>query len=286
MIVIPENSPLYQQVHDLATGQRMVFFAGLPGVGKSLFLQQMALMAHAAGRRIHLLQWDVTRAAFESAENLARYPEVDGVTHAAIRKGVGLWAREGVQQWHARHPNAENLLIGEVPLIGNRLIELAQKLPDIAEFLLASKEVRFVIPTPSRQVREVIEAARAASFAQPQHEKERADAAPTMLQAIWQELYALAQQLRLIVPDPDKDAAPTYDPMIYAGVYEYLLQHRHLQVLPIDTVLPKVSSVYELDIPIHELQATPEQVATIMAHMTANYTAETLAAAVDNWYRL
>ena len=53
-------------------------------------------MAHEKGRTVHLLQWDVTRASFEMPEVLARYPEIDGVSHAMIRKAMGLWARDGV----------------------------------------------------------------------------------------------------------------------------------------------------------------------------------------------
>ena len=79
------------------------------GVGKSLLVQQLALMAQAEGRHVHLLQWDVTRAAFERPEILARFPEVDGVTHAAIRQGVGTWARRAVHAWHEQVPQATSI---------------------------------------------------------------------------------------------------------------------------------------------------------------------------------
>ena len=39
-----------------------------------------------AGRRAHAIQWDVTRAAFETPEILARYPEVEGVTPDDVLK--------------------------------------------------------------------------------------------------------------------------------------------------------------------------------------------------------
>ena len=38
--------------------QRLVFFAGMPGTGKSLLVHLLAHLAHAAGRPVHLLQWD------------------------------------------------------------------------------------------------------------------------------------------------------------------------------------------------------------------------------------
>lgn len=267
----------------MAAHQRMVFFAGLPGVGKSLFLQQLALMAHEAGRTVHLLQWDVTRPSFETPDILARYPEVDGVTHAAIRKGVGLWARGAIQRWHERHGDLAHLLIGEVPLVGNRLIELTQRTDDAVEALLAGAQTRFAIPTPSRAVRQVIEAAREASMSNPQHEKERADAPPHVLRAMWDDLYQLAQQLHIAPPNANGENV-AYDPAIYAGVYQHLLQHRQTIVLPVDNVLPKVGSVYDIDAPIQELHATAAEAIQCMQHIQNTFTDEQLAAQVEQWY--
>lgn len=285
-IVIPPESDLYRQLHDMAARQRMVFFAGLPGVGKSLFLQQLALLAHRAGRNVHLLQWDVTRAAFETPEILARYPEVDGVTHAAIRKGVGLWARGAVQRWHERHGDPAHLLIGEVPLVGNRLIELVQQIDDAVEPLLAGAQTLFTIPTPSRQVREFIEAAREASMANPQHEKECADAPPHVLRALWDDLYRLAQQLHIAPSNDDNTQSIAYDPSIYAGVYQHLLQHRQAVVLPVDDVLPKVGSVYDMGAPMQELHATAAEAAQFIQHIQTTFTDEQLAAQVEQWYKV
>ncbi|PWU23936.1 MAG: hypothetical protein C5B48_07755, partial [Candidatus Rokuibacteriota bacterium] len=57
---------LEEQIRGLRA-RRLVFFAGLPGTGKSLLVQQLAHVAGAAGRRIHLLQWDVARPVFEAS---------------------------------------------------------------------------------------------------------------------------------------------------------------------------------------------------------------------------
>jgi len=111
----------------------MVFFAGLPGTGKSLLAHQLAHLASGAGRRIHLLQWDVARPVFEAAPAGRRYPLVDGVTHAVIRKAAGLWVRHAVAGWSERHRGPEPLLVGETPLVGNRFVELAQQADDAAE---------------------------------------------------------------------------------------------------------------------------------------------------------
>ncbi len=63
----------------------MVFFAGLPGTGKSLLVHQLVHVAAGRGRRVHLLQWDVARPVLEASPAGRRYPLADGVTHAVVR---------------------------------------------------------------------------------------------------------------------------------------------------------------------------------------------------------
>jgi hypothetical protein len=46
--------------------QRMVFFAGLQARARAL-VHQVAHLAVARGRSVHLLQWDVARPVFEAA---------------------------------------------------------------------------------------------------------------------------------------------------------------------------------------------------------------------------
>lgn len=147
-VIIPQNSDLYHTLNAAAQQRRIVLFAGLPGVGKSLYLQQLSLLAHENGRFLHSLQWDVSRLAFEVEAILSRYPEVDSITHPIIRKAVGLWARQGVQQWHEAHPDPRHMLVGEVPLVGNRLVELAQRQDDGVEPLLASEQTTFFFARP------------------------------------------------------------------------------------------------------------------------------------------
>ncbi|MBK8905121.1 MAG: hypothetical protein IPM53_28325 [Anaerolineaceae bacterium] len=279
-IILPTDSNIYTTFQQLAAGQRMVFLAGLPGTGKSLLIQQLAVLAQQAGRTVHLLQWDVTRAAFETAVNLHTYPEIDGVTHPAIRKAVGLWARTAVHRWHQTH-DPHHLLIGEVPLIGNRLTELTQPLDDAAEPLLSDPACQFIIPTPSRAVRQVIEEARARSIAKPRHEKEERDARPNVLQMLWQEVAEIGYKLGL---NDDKNLA--YDPGVYTAVYQHLLQHRHHQILPIGIVLNPNGSAYTLQINGTELAATPTEVDAIMRQIEQTYTSDALAYDVKNWFQL
>ena len=66
-VLLSQGSALLAGLRDLARDARCVFFAGLPGTGKSLLIHQLAHLAHARGRRVHLLQWDVARPAFEAS---------------------------------------------------------------------------------------------------------------------------------------------------------------------------------------------------------------------------
>src|SRR5881397_3318394 len=155
-LVVHADRRLAERVRDLA-GQRMVFFAGLPGTGKSLLVHQLVHLAGAAGRTVHLLQWDVARPVFEASPAGQRYPLADGVTHAVIRRAAGLWVREALADWNDRHQAPEHLLVGEAPFVGSRFVELARRIDDRAEALLLSPSCRFVIATPSREVRSFLE---------------------------------------------------------------------------------------------------------------------------------
>jgi hypothetical protein len=310
--ILPRDSALYGMLRQAATERRCVFFAGLPGVGKSLLLQQLSLIAGEVGRRVHLLQWDVARGPFETPEILGRYPEMDGVTHAVIRKAVGVWARGAVGGWQGQHGDPRDLLIGEVPLIGNRLIELAQQRTDDVEVLLAGEETVFLIPVPSREVRQVIEAARAREMASPVHERERANAVPSLVQALWEEIATVARELGVrstgaraqfgagtepgahvgvsaeVVesrPMPEPGAEGGFDPEVYAGVYERLLRHRRAARLDVATTLPVQASVYDALEVARDLVPTPEDVERIMAEVGARPEAE-VEREVAGWFRL
>jgi hypothetical protein len=282
MLVIPISSTLYQVLKELAASRRMIFVTGLPGVGKSLLIQQLALIATEAGRKVHLLQYNIAREPFETEENINKYPEVESVTDPAIRKAVGLWARDAVNQWHQQYAGPAHLLIGELPLIGNRFIELAEVHEDAVESLLSSEQVQFLIPVPSWEVREVIEATRARTIADPQHEREKLDAPPNVLRALWEEVNDLAREIQLTKTNPNTP----YNPYIYGGVYEALLHNRHSQSLLIDQVLRPQQSVYELEVVVGQLQATAVEAKQYLQLVEDRYTHEELVQIVANWHAL
>lgn len=281
-IILPIDSNIYQ-AFQTALDKRIVFFTGLSGVGKSLYIQQFSKMAANAGRVIHLLQWDVTREAFQTEDIIAKYPEIDGVTHPMIRKAVGLWTRQGILNWHKEYSNEKHILVGELPLIGNRLVEIVQEHNDEVEMLLASEQSKFFLPVPSESVREHIVCCRTNSINQPSHERESADAPPSVVTSNWQEIRDLAIRLGLADTANNND---DYDPHTYAGAYEFLLKNRHAETLPIDQILPTVGSVYELGVVETEIAASVGQVADIYAEIEEKYTEEEVNNMISKWYEI
>jgi hypothetical protein len=269
-VLIDEGSPLFPALAVLARDARLVFFAGLPGTGKSLLIHQLAHLAHARGRRIHLLQWDVARPVFEASEAGRRHPQDRGVTHGVIRLAVGRWARAAVAGWHARHRGPEHLLIGETPFIGHRLIELARPIPDDAEALLTAPETTFMIPVPSRELRAHLEEQRARRTSAPLHPREREDAPPEVLQALWRDLAG---------------ADVPYDPVLYQHAYERLLRHRRAQALPLHARLPTEGvSAYDFRVETADLAPTPEEASAFVAGVEATHARpDDVQRAIEGW---
>ena len=276
-LILKPESLLHRKFAQLIEGADLVFFAGLPGVGKSLLLQQMTLMALAAGRRVTLLQWDVARQPFETP----RYPLANGATHPLVIRATGTWLRRALLDWDARAKKPADMLIGEVPLNGGRFMEIAWSIADEAESLLRDERAQFLIPVPSRPVRALIEAKRARSIAEPQHENEAHDAPPDLLRALWLDVYRVGVALGL-APATTSDAP--YSPAVYGAVYRHLLQHRQAQVLPIDEPLQPTASVYAQAEPLPFLQATAAQAESIFADLEASMRPDAAIAAADNWY--
>jgi hypothetical protein len=277
-------------LHTLAATQRLVFFAGLPGTGKSFLSHQLAHLAHAAGRTVHLLQWDVARPVFEASPTGQRYPVVDGVTHGLIRLAVGHWARQALSQWQQRYAAPQHLLIGETPFVGHRLIELARPAADAAEPLLRAATCCFVIPVPSPAVRHYIEQERQRRATHPLHAREREDAPPQVLRDLWTQLLQVAIVLGISPGMPSTSPSPTmpYDPETYQRVYTALLQHRRTRIVPLDAILPTTTlSVYDFAVPTHPVVPTVEDATRSIHAMAAQHTdPEALQQYLEQWYRL
>jgi hypothetical protein len=288
-LVVEADPRLAEAIRGLAQ-QRMVFFAGLPGTGKSLLVHQLTHLATSAGRSVHLLQWDVARPAFEASAAGRRYPLADGVTHPVIRKAAGLWARRALVAWDERHPDPSHLLVGETPFVGNRFVELARRLDDAAEALLAAPSCRFVIAVPSREVRRFLEAERERRAASPLHPREREDAPPHVLRALWRDLYDVARRMGIAKPEPGRGQSegaggPPYDPAVYQRVYETVLRHRYAQALALRTILPtETLSVYDFAVAPPDLAPTEAEADELVRDVERLYPeAATLQREIARW---
>jgi hypothetical protein len=292
--VLAADAPLRATLGQLAEGARLVFLAGLPGTGKSLIAHQIVHLARAAGRTVHLLQWDVARPVFEAIPAGQRYPQDDGVTHPLIRKAAGLWARRAVAAWDRREP-AGHLLVGETPLVGNRFIELARPADDEAERALGAPTCCFAVPVPSREIRALIEAERERRAVAPVHPREREDAPPHVLRALWHELAAAAladvDPGGTAPPSPPPsgrpDARPPWDPDVYARVYRRLLRHRRVVLVAMGTRLPTARlSVYDFAAPPPDLVPEPGEATVIIREAEARWAdLDALRAEVERWWR-
>ena len=283
-VILRPASPLHAALHALAREARLVFFAGLPGTGKSLLIHQLAHLAHAGGRSVVLLQWDAARPVFEASAPGRRYPLVDGVTHGVIRLAAGRWARDAVSHWHEQHPDARHFLIAETPFVGHRFIELARPAADAVESILTGESSRFVIPVPSRPVRRYLEVERERRTRRPQHEREREDAPPDLLRALWQQLAAIGRELGV-----DGAASRTdgdYDPEVYAQVYLHLLRHRRAQVLSMDEILPTTGfSPYAFTVPYDDLRPRDDEIRRHIETVEAAYPDPVvLEREINRWY--
>ncbi len=286
MLLLTEDSALYRSLRSLAVDRRMVFFAGLPGMGKSLLIHQLAHLAAKVGREVHLLQWDVARPVFEASEPGQRYPTVDGVTHAVIRKAAGIWSRHAVADWHRHNSGPEHLLIGETPLVGHRFVELARPSHDDAEPLLDSAACCFVIPVPSGEVRRFLEDERIRRAAQPTHAREREDAPPDLLRELWRALVGVARELGVAGAPTTLNAEIPYDPLVYQQVYERVLKRRHVEAVIVDTVLPTAGrSAYDFTIARRDVMPSSAEASRFIREVERHYPDLTrLEREIERWY--
>jgi hypothetical protein len=296
-LVVQADRALEAELRRLGT-RRMVLLAGLAGTGKSFLVHQLAHLAMDAGRRIHLLQWDVARPRLEASPAGRRYPLADGVTHPMIRRAAGRWVRHVIGEWHERHPEPRHLLIGEAPLIGNRFSELAHRVDDAAEPLLAGSSCRFVIAVPSAPVRAFLEAERDRRTAHPLHPREREDAPPQVLRDLWHDLVAPGGPLGMgsasgetTAQDKAGDPPPArlpYDPVSYQQAYASVLRHRHVEIVRLDTVLPtEALSVYDFAQPLPDLLPTEAETERFIGEAEQDYPyPAALERDIATWWRV
>ena len=276
-VILPAGSRLHATFSELINQADRVFFSGIPGVGKSLLLQQLALMAQQAGRSVTLLQWDTVRLVFETPQ----YPVIDGITHPMVIRATDIWLRREIAHWHARQGRPPALLIGELPLVGDRLMGIVRPADDESEALLKDERAQFIVPVPSERLRKTIEANRERSVRQPRHWNEKHDAIPTVLRALWQDIYDIARHLGLI--DTQAETSP-YAPETYIAVFRHLLRFRHHKILMIDEDLHPTASVYDFGDNLPQLAPTAEEAAATLAQVAATSSLEEARRDAARWY--
>ena len=259
--LLSPDSTAFQLLQGAATRARIAVFCGIPGTGKSLFVREQVKLALAAKRRVTLMQWDVARQAFELPEILQRYPEVEGATHAMIRRAAGIWSRQAIAQWNQRSAAPAEMLIVEAPLVGGRWAELARPTDDTTEPLLRSNDSRYFVPTPSVAVRKAIEAARHDETAAHKHARDAANAIPQLMDELWRQVAATAASLHLI----DSARSAEYHPGHYYAVYKTVLKHRQVAQIPVDEIVKIADSPHALGTTVPELSPAPEQVPALLA---------------------
>lgn len=278
--IIAAGTPLHGTISEAISGKRCIVFVGLPGMGKSLMLQQAAILLREAGKSVHTLQWDVASQPFKTSAALRQFPENNGITHSGIRAAAGLWVRGAIAAWDAAHPGDVDVLLAEAPIIGGRFVELVQPHDDRAESLLASPRNIFLVTVPSAEVRDAARRRRGEEMAAPRHEREAANATVHVADALMEQLRAAAPVLGV-----DTASSSGYDARLYEGVYRRVLHRRHAATLPVNQQLAVTASVYDAAAGQSELVPSPAEVETANARAFAMADAE-IAAVESSWLRL
>jgi len=230
--MIPQESEVYLQLKGLVSSSSILVISGLPGVGKSLYVNQVIEIARLKQKNIAVIQWDVARKAFESKECAELFPMGDGVVHNGVKLCAGFWLTEVVADWIRNHDVENDFLVIEAPLVGHRFIEIMQVQEDSdIESFLASEKMKVLVPIPSREVRMKIEEARMVQV--DEGAQSWMGAKPSVMLLIWKELCELANDLGKNI---DVSGQPPYDPEVYKFVFQRVLQNRHFVPIIIDEI--------------------------------------------------
>jgi len=230
--VIPQSSKVYQSLLDIARTHKVVIFSGLPGVGKSLYIQAFQNIIKTLGRKIDVIQWDVARKSFET-ENIAQYfPMGNGTVHDGVKIMAGLWLKDTLKNWIQENKDNDNVLLIEAPLVGHRFAELVHKVDDqnIEQFL-ASKKSIVIMPIPTKQVREKIELERRRQVSE--DAKVWSGAKPSVMLMLWKMTCGIANKFGKEI---DMSGQPEYSPEVYEFVFAEILKRRNFKPLIIDEI--------------------------------------------------
>jgi len=194
---------------------------------------------------------------------------------------IGKWLIDTVKKWLIKHPDKDNLLLIEAPLVGHRFLELAIIQADEAlETFFKSPAFQMLVPIPSKKVRAKIEADRIAQIAE--DAKTWTGAKPSVMLMLWKMICGIANEFGRTIP---MDGQPPYDPEIYDFVFSKILKHRHFIPLYIEEIYP-ISIENEADLHNTGSLAADAQTANQYAAMIATEYPSLAAidTVVDGWY--
>jgi len=279
--IIPKISPVHHKLSALADEARVVIISGLPGVGKSLYINEFYHLVKQKGREISLIQWDQARKAFESDEIFKEFPLVDGQVHNAVKLMAGAWIMDVMKDWITKNKENESVLLIEAPLVGHRFLELVVESDnkDLEKFL-SSDKTRVVMPIPTVEIRTAIEAAREAQVKD--DAKVWFGAKPSVVKILWKMTCEIAHLLGM---DIELSEEPAYDPEVYSYVFQKVLKHRNFEPLIIDEIF-KVGEQSESSLhSLESLVASAEEANNYAKSVKANYPSDSeINDIVDNWY--
>jgi len=246
-----------------------------------LYINEFKNIAAAEGRAITVIQWDIARKAFETAEILEHFPMGKGVVHNGVKLSVGAWLLDTIKKWLAGHSKKEDLLLIEAPLVGHRFIEIANTQEDeILEQFFNSEGFQIICPIPSKKVREKIEADRAAQLSE--DAKVWTGAKPSVMLMLWKMICGVANEFGRNI---SMDGQPPYDPEVCEFVFRKILKHRHFVPLHVDEVF-KVDILDEIE--LHNtgsLQADVETANQFAKMIKDNFpTNDRIDDIVKSWY--
>lgn len=277
---IPKNSNVYQTLLELAETCRVVVFSGLPGVGKSLYVQTFRQICNEGNKELDIIQWDIARKAFETDFILAKYPMGDGTVHNGLKVIAGTWLMNYLSHWWENNIDSNKVLLIEAPLVGHRFVELVKPTDDKKlEKLLSSEQCRFVVPIPSKKVRKAIEASRASQVSD--DAENWIGAKPSVMLMLWKMTCEIANEFGM---DIDTTGQPPYSDSVYEYVFGEILSHRHFEPLIVDELFD-VSVAAEEDLhDVDSIQPNEEQANAFAKAVIEKYSDEELDLLTSAWY--
>ena len=278
--IIPESSEIFQSLLEIAKTRKVVIFSGLPGVGKSLYIQEFQKIIKGLEKKIDVIQWDVARKSFESEEIAKHFPMGEGTVHDGVKIMSGLWLIDVLKNWIESNESNDKVLLIEAPLVGHRFVELVHKNGDqMVEDFLASEKSIVVMPIPTKEVREKIELERKRQVSE--DAKVWSGAKPSVMLMLWKMTCGIANKFGM---DIDMSGQPPYSPGIYEYVFAEILKHRHFEPLIIDEIF-QVPEQDESELhSLESLKADQKEALLYAERVKENYTDKQIDDIVQRWY--